>query len=267
MGALALGPLVLSLDRALAGLGFVVLLLGAEIIARRTGPAVATWGWHAALATFLGARLGFVIENISLYATAPATVLAIWQGGFAPWWGVAAAFLVTLWHAVRAPQVRSVAPGLALVALAAWWLPASLMTQSAALATVALPAVTLPALEGEPVALAEVGQPRIVNVWATWCPPCRRELPVLFAAAERNPEVAVLLVNQRESERQVRDYLTAAGFPAAGVLLDERGVVGGELQVAGLPTTLAFDAAGRLVSVHVGEISAPALQAMISALR
>ena len=62
-------------------------------------------------------------------------------------------------------------------------------------------------------------------------------------------------------------YLTREGLPTSGVLLDRRQSVGTALQVAGLPTTFAFDAQGRLVDVHVGEISAPALRAMVASLR
>ena len=267
MGALSIGPLVLSLDRAYAGAGFLVLLAGAELLARRGRPELATWGWYAALAAFVGARLGFVLGNLDFYRTTPGAVVAIWQGGFAPWWGVAAAALVSAVFALRFPSLRRAIAGLGLAAIAAWWLPSGLLTPAAGAGDHALPAVTLAALDGPEVRLDRLPSGAIVNVWATWCPPCRRELPVLFAAAERHPDVAVLLVNQRESAGLVRGYLEGAGFPSTGVLLDPDGTVGAALRVAGLPTTFAFDASGALVDVHVGEISAPALAAMIARVR
>ncbi len=267
MGALTLGPLVLSLDRAYAGLGFVVLLLGAELLARRGRPELVVWGWQAALAAFLGARAGFVITNLDYYLDSPAAIVAIWQGGFASWWGVAAAGMVTLVHALRVPAVRRTAPSLGLVALAAWGLPSAVLTPALDVSSVRMPELQLESLVGEPVAIAELGAPAVVNVWATWCPPCRRELPILFDAARATPDVEVLLVNQRESAGVVRGYLTSAGFPFDGVVLDRAGALGSALQVAGLPTTFAFDADGRLVDVHVGEISAPALRALMAKLR
>ena len=267
MGALTLGPLVLPLDRAYAALGFAVLLLGAELLARRGRPALATWGWQTAAVTFVFARIGFVIDHLDFYLAEPGAVLAIWQGGFAPWWGVAAGAAVTLWHAVRSTDVRRAAPTLGLLAVAAWWLPAAVLTPARQASEVALPALTLAALDGAPVVLTELEGPVVVNVWATWCPPCRRELPVFFDAAARERDVTVLLVNQRESDAQVRGYLAAASFPNDGVLLDPGGLVGAALKVAGLPTTFAFDADGRMVDVHVGEISAPALRTLIERLR
>jgi cytochrome c biogenesis protein CcmG, thiol:disulfide interchange protein DsbE len=267
MGALSLGPLVLSLDRAYAALGFAVLLLGAEWLARRGRPELAAWGWQAALAAFLGARAGFVLDNLEYYLGAPGAVVAIWQGGFAPWWGVAAAALLSLAHAWRAPRLRRPVVSLGLLALAAWWLPTTLLTPAAATGAVTLPPLELETLGGHAVHLASLGAPVVVNVWATWCPPCRRELPLLVEAAATTPDVRILLVNQREDPQVVRSYLAAAGLPPDGTVLDRSGALGSALRVAGLPTTFAFDARGTLVDVHVGEISPPALRAMIASLR
>lgn len=267
MGALTLGPLVLSLDRAYAGLGFAVLLLGAELLSRRAGAPVAAWGWRAAAVAFVGARLGFVATHASDFAAAPLAALAFWQGGFAPWWGVAAAAALTAAEAWRQPSVRRVAPGLGAAALLAWWLPAGLLAPAPADLGVAIPALALEALDGGAVDLAARGTPTVVNVWATWCPPCRRELPAFAAVAAAAPDVRVLLVNQGEDPGTVATYLAREGLPTRGVLLDRRQQVGMALQAAGLPTTFAFDAEGRLVDVHVGEISAPALRSMVASLR
>ncbi len=267
MGALTLGPLVLSLDRAYAGLGFAVLLIGAEWLARRSGPSVAAWGWRAAAIAFVGARLGFVAMHASDFAAAPLSALAFWQGGFAAWWGVAAAAVYTAFEARRTPVLRRVAPTVGIAALLAWWVPAGLLSPVAQNADVVAPALDLEALEGGTVDLAAMGEPTIVNVWATWCPPCRRELPALVATARAAPDVRVLLVNQGEDPDTIGTYLTQEGLPTSGVLLDRRQTVGSALRVAGLPTTFAFDAQGRMVDVHVGEISAPALRAMVASLR
>ncbi len=266
MGALTLGPIVLSLDRAYAGLGFLVLLVGAELLARRGRPELASWAWQAALAAFLGARAGFVVANASHYLAAPGTIPMVWQGGFAPWWGIVAAAMVTVFHGRKAASVRALAPTLGTAALVAWWLPSAVMTPGVDAGAVRIPSLHLESLLGSDVALAELGQPVIVNVWATWCPPCRRELPILFDAAAATPSVRVALVNQRESADAVRAYLDRAGLPHDGVLLDRDGAVAAALRVAGLPTTFAFDADGRLAAVHVGEISAPALRRMMADL-
>jgi cytochrome c biogenesis protein CcmG, thiol:disulfide interchange protein DsbE len=266
MGALTLGPFVLSLDRAYAGLGFLVLIVIAELVARRGRPEVAAWAWRTALTTFVGARLAFVAANLDVYLAAPLTIPAVWQGGFAPWGGIAAGLAWTVWEARRAPAVRRAAPAIATAAVLAWWLPAGLLTPSGA-ADVRLPEVWLEDLDGVAVHVTSAGGPAIVNVWATWCPPCRRELPLLLDAAERTPDVQVLLVNQAEPAGTVVAYLDRVGLARHGVLLDRRNVVGETLRVAGLPTTLAFDGGGRLVDVHVGELSAAALKRLVERVR
>jgi cytochrome c biogenesis protein CcmG, thiol:disulfide interchange protein DsbE len=267
MGALTLGPLVLSLDRAYAGLGFMVLLLGAEWLSRRGRPDVSSWAWRTALVVFVGARLGFVASNIDFYLSEPLAVFAIWQGGFAPWFGLVAAAATTAWEARRAPAVRARAPTLGALAIAAWLVPAALLTPSPRDLDVRLPAVALEALSGAHVALDDLGAPSVVNVWATWCPPCRRELPLLVETAATTPDVRVLLVNQREASATVTRYLEQAGLGSDGVLLDRAGAVGEALRVSGLPTTLAFDADGRLVDLHVGELSAPTLRRLVASAR
>jgi cytochrome c biogenesis protein CcmG, thiol:disulfide interchange protein DsbE len=267
MGALTLGPFVLSLDRAYAGLGFAVLLLAAEWLARRGRPDVAAWAWSTALVTFVAARLAFVARHVEFYASEPFAVVAIWQGGFAPWWGVAAGALWTIVAVVRQPRLRALAPQLAVVALAAWTLPPALLTPSAATAGVTLPELRLETLAGDGVDLRGLGVPTLVNVWATWCPPCQRELPLLVAAAAASDEVRILLVNAGETPASVAAYLERHGLADHGIVLDRRNAVGEALGVVGLPTTLAFDGAGRLVAWHVGEVSAPALSDLLDRAR
>src|SRR3546814_20828824 len=64
------------------------------------------------------------------------------------------------------------------------------------------PEISLEQLEGPPIALAaNSGKPRVVNLWATWCPPCRREMPVLAEAARDAEDVEFLFVNQGEGPR------------------------------------------------------------------
>lgn len=267
MGALTLGPLVLSLDRAFAGLGFMILLLGAAWLSRRGHPDRTDWAWRTALAAFVGARLGFVLTHGDFYLSNPAAILAIWQGGFAPWWGVAAATLATLPELWRTAAVRAPTLSLALLALAGWLLPATRLTPRAADLNVSLPDVVLVRLDGTPVSLHDGGGPVVVNVWATWCPPCRRELPLLLATAARSDDVRIALVNQRETSATVGRYLAREGLDDDGVLLDERGAVGSALRSGGLPTTYAFDGDGRLVDLHVGELSGPTLDRLVRRAR
>jgi thiol-disulfide isomerase/thioredoxin len=267
MGALTLGPLVISQERAYAALGFIVLIALAEILGRRTKLNLGDWGWRTLLVTFLGARLGFVALNASDYLAEPWTALYFWQGGFSALIGIAAGALYSAYLAYRQPPLRRAIAGIGAAALIAYFLPTGLLSPAPASSGVSLPVLYLTDLDGGEVALAGSGVPTIVNVWATWCPPCRRELPLLTEAAAANRDVRILLINQREAQETVRGYLREQGLGEDGVLLDHSGLISTFLDVAGLPTTFAFDAGGNLVDVHLGEISAARLRTMISRAR
>ncbi|MBX3142191.1 MAG: TlpA family protein disulfide reductase [Trueperaceae bacterium] len=274
MSAFQLGPFVLSAPRLFAAIGLVVLLVAAEVVARRrAGPRVraaptgAAWAWNAAIAVLLGSRLGYVIENLALFAQQPVAILQFWQGGYSPWWGIAAGAVVTglaVWrkrvtlHAALVPAVLGLAAWLAVPALLS---PAETQAQS-------LPNIALERLEGGELDLASLrGQPIVLNLWATWCLPCRRELPMLEAAANSYPDVHFVFADQGEPRATVQGYLDDEGFVLRNVLLDSRSRLGDTFGSIGLPTTLFFDAAGDHVMTHVGELSSVMMINYLSDLR
>ena len=69
------------------------------------------------------------------------------------------------------------------------------------------------------------GGPLVINLWATWCPPCRREMPVLENAQRMRPDVTFLFVNQAESMQSVSTYLATQGLNLDNVLFDASGRV------------------------------------------
>lgn len=133
----------------------------------------------------------------------------------------------------------------------------------------ALPKVALTTLAGEPADLAALaaGQPMVINLWATWCTPCRREMPLLAAAQMRETGVRFVFANQGEGGATAQRYFDTAGLNLANVLLDPGAGIAREVGSRGLPTTLFYDAAGRLVDTHLGEISADALASKLNRLR
>ncbi|MGY6631963.1 MAG: TlpA family protein disulfide reductase [Wenzhouxiangella sp.] len=121
-----------------------------------------------------------------------------------------------------------------------------------------LPDLVLSDLEGQPVALSEWrdnSRPLVVNIWATWCPPCRREMPALAQARRDHPDVDFLLINQAETLAVVTEFLKQQNLLDEPVLIDAQNAFSDTLGVRVLPTTLFFDANGRLDGQHVGEIS------------
>jgi thiol-disulfide isomerase/thioredoxin len=120
-------------------------------------------------------------------------------------------------------------------------------------ASTELPALELPCFTGgEPVVLSDLRGPAVVNLWASWCPPCREELPVLQRYADRNDgEVSVVGVVTRDSREKAASLADGLGitFPA----LDDRGgELLAQLGAAGLPVTLFVDRSGRIAYLHQG---------------
>jgi thiol-disulfide isomerase/thioredoxin len=125
---------------------------------------------------------------------------------------------------------------------------------------VGIPAVELRNLRGESRQLkAFAGKPLVVNLWASWCPPCRREMPLLRDAQVRRADVNFVFVNQGESAATVRQYLDASHIELANVLLDPQSALASAIGSHALPATLFFDARGRLVERRLGELSAASL--------
>lgn len=218
------------------------------------------------IAAVLAARIAFVAVWFDTYRSAPWSMLDIRDGGFTPWAGVVAALLVALWQGWRRATLRKpLTLGLAAGALA-WggMFGAILMMENTG-----LPKVSLTTLAGEPADLATLaaGKPMVVNLWATWCPPCVREMPLLAAAQKQEPGVRFVFANQGEDGMTAQRYLTDARLELDNVLLDSGGRFAREVGSMGLPTTLFYDAGGRLIDTHMGQLSAASLASKLNRLR
>jgi len=111
-------------------------------------------------------------------------------------------------------------------------------------------------MDGEKYSLESYrGKVVILNFWATWCPPCRREIPSMEALhqAFRDEAFAILAINEWETEDHVFAFMgqlpVEPGFP---ILLDLDSAVATSFGVKGLPTTLLLDPQGRIVYRAVG---------------
>jgi thiol-disulfide isomerase/thioredoxin len=130
-----------------------------------------------------------------------------------------------------------------------------------------VPNVTLVSLGGVQADLQRfVGKPLVLNLWATWCPPCRREMPLLVRTASERKDVTFVFASQDRGDAAglVRSFLDDSGLVMEWVLLDPQNLLQRELATTGLPTTYFFDAGGRLVAKHVGEISPRILEASLA---
>lgn len=119
-----------------------------------------------------------------------------------------------------------------------------------------LPALTLPCLgEGADVSLADLRGPLVLNVWASWCAPCREEAPLLTGVQRQaGDRVAFLGVTLDSDMADARQGSAAFGLTFPSVL-DERAAVRGPLNVLGPPYTFLVDASGGVVHVVPGALT------------
>jgi thiol-disulfide isomerase/thioredoxin len=99
------------------------------------------------------------------------------------------------------------------------------------------------------------GKPVVLNFWATWCPPCRAELPELNAASERlKGEVVIAGVNQAEARADVEAFAQDLdlSFP---IPLDEAATVSQAYRIRSLPTTFFIDRSGVIRRIQVGPVT------------
>lgn len=108
--------------------------------------------------------------------------------------------------------------------------------------------------------LAELeGRPVLVNVWASWCGPCRREAPHLAAAhAEYGDRVQFLGIDILDSRESARAFMREVGWTYPSVF-DPRGEIRDGLGLLGQPVTLFYDRTGSLIETWVGPIDRESL--------
>lgn len=137
-------------------------------------------------------------------------------------------------------------------------------------AAVDLPSVRLACLGpgGTEDTATLVGRPTVLNFWASWCDPCRREMPMLAAvAADTGDTVRFVGVNTKDDPDAAADLLESTGVRFEQ-LYDPDGQLLRQLRtVQGLPITLVLDADGAITLRNIGEIDEATLRDSIQALR
>ena len=110
------------------------------------------------------------------------------------------------------------------------------------------------------------GRPEVINLWASWCGPCRRELPLLEQAHRTvGDRVLFLGVDVRDSRSRALAFLGDHGVSYPQVY-DEAGAVARAFRFAGVPDTVVVDARGHVVYRHAGELDRATLEAALAKL-
>ena len=277
MPSLSIGPLAFSMPVFLSLLSLLAVLGFAFLFERRYSVRIERSLWLIAAVGVLAGRAAFVAQYWALYRSNVFAIIDIRDGGMLWQWalfGMAIAMLLVLLNAQRSARKGiSVA---VLLGLAVWGVGIAYSTlQYNALET--LPALRLSSVDSrihaqpkipDEVELSHyVGKPVVLNLWATWCPPCRREMPVFQAAQQHYPDVHFVFANQRESTDQVLEYLRSQNLSLHNLLQDNQGELARFAHSNGLPTTLFIDATGRVLSIRMGEVSAASLAHQLERIR
>ncbi len=110
------------------------------------------------------------------------------------------------------------------------------------------------------------GQVTIVNVWASWCAPCRQEHPLLVDLA-KDPSVRLVGINQKDNPDNARRFLGALGNPYAAVGVDPNGRASIDWGVYGVPETFIVGPDGTIRHKHIGPLTPENLPAFREKLR
>lgn len=249
-----LGPLALAADRlAAVAAVWVFVAVGSH---RRIGGETLSAVPIAAATGFLIARLSYVATHLPDFEDAPFDILKVWQGGFHPFAGILAASVVLAVKLLAARRVRLI---VLLIATSGSWYIVDRLSAASTRSPFVLQSLRLMTLNGT-VFNTETRKPRamVINLWADWCPPCRREMPTLAKAAREHPGIDFRFVNQGDNQNIASRLPRQHSINPANVLLDRRAQISANYGGA-LPTTIFVDPEGQVRSVHSGEISRAAI--------
>jgi|SRR5690554_1039768 len=267
MVSFSIGPLAVSTARLLVVMGFALALLVGWLVGRRSGRRVDSLLTGMAISGLLGARFAFVVVYLDDYLASPLSIIDIRDGGFYPLAGLVFALLWAIPHVWRDRALLKPLTAASFSGVAAWALGMSLFSVAPE-EHPPLPPISLTTMDGSSINLLDFrGKPMVVNLWATWCIPCRREMPVLAEAQQREQDVHFIFLNQAESPDAIEEYLLDEDLDLANILLDSAAVSSRLLLTRGLPATYFFDADGTPVEYHIGELSRATLSHKLRSLR
>lgn len=262
-----IGPFVLQTKHLLL-LGSFVLAAGiGHLVGRRNKVGIVNVLLDMAMVGLPVGRLGFVFTHFSSYRSAPLSILDIRDGGIATWAAVAGGLAMAAWRVRQRPELMNpLAAGL-IAAVFAWDMSgAALSNMNRAGKT--LPTMALTPFSGAPTTFAKLagGKPLVINLWASWCPPCRREMPLLAEAQRQRHDVSFVFVNEDREASAGQPFLAENKVHIEQQVHDVDGDVSLAFAVSAFPTTLFYNGDGTLSAVHVGGLSDATLQDYLQAL-
>ncbi|WP_404365076.1 prolipoprotein diacylglyceryl transferase family protein [Marinobacter sp.] len=266
MQTVSIGPLGFSFAHLLLVFSFVVALLVGALYGRKHGVSTGGTLVDTLLVALVTARIGFVAQYFEHFKDAPLDIIDIRDGGFSVYAGVFGAVAFGAWRMLRRTAIRKPL-GIAILSGLMTWGALSLTVNLIEGQAREIPDSGLSTLDDESITLVDLqpGKPKVVNIWASWCPPCIREMPVLERAQERYPDITFVFVNQGEQVETITSFLKQQELSIRNVLSDVSGSLANATGSHALPTTLFYDAEGRQVDAHMGELSNASLAQKLEA--
>lgn len=263
MNAVSLGPLVMDGSRFAVVLAMAAFLIITGVLSSKVDQRFNRWSWIVLIGAIAGARLAHVILNWQSFSNEPLRILFLWQGGFY-WPGAAIAIALAILLALPGFVLRAWALVPVAVGIFVWNGIASLTGGAEA---IALPRQNFPTMQNQTFNFAQTsGKPLVINLWASWCPPCRREMPMMAELAANNDQADFIFANQGEGQAAIQNYLQQHNIVLPHIILDQFSDLSRHYGALGLPATLFIGADGVLKSAHLGEISRETLQSNINRL-
>lgn len=268
MNAITLGPLSMNANLLFGLLALLSVFVVAGYLDKKHSFRLERGLWLMLVAAVILGRALFVAVYWEQYKGSLVAILDLRDGGF--YWPVALALALTvsiIWM-VKNSTVKKALIRLWLTGGLLFGLSLGVYGLLKPVEQLTLPALELRTLSQEPVVLSQFkGKPIVLNLWATWCPPCRREMPVLETAQQNHSDLHFVFVNQAESAELVSAYLEAEQLSLDNMLLDQDMDLARSIKNRALPTTLFIDANGKVQSSRMGELSAATLESYLQELR
>ena len=126
------------------------------------------------------------------------------------------------------------------------------------------PGVSVQKIDGITIDSSTVfkGNTTVISLWSTTCVPCRVELPQLQEFAAAHPEIDVIAVNLGDVPTSVQTYIDEIGLTMP-VIIDFEGRVSTALGITSVPSTMVLSVSGKVLSTHLGEITADELASLV----
>lgn len=282
MNVIQIGPFTLDGLIFLCVVAFAAAMFAAMRYDKKHGGQVEKIVWWLTVGAALVGRLVFVLRFWSAYSAQPMEIINIRDGGF-DWRAALVVYglaLVVFWFRRRS-LFKGLIGSLGVAALVIgggllWlspqkkdipnWYQMAHLEHLQPLLGMASDTAQI-AQDGKGAMMHYQGKPTVINLWATWCPPCRREMPVLEQAQKKHQDVNFVFINQGEQAEQILAFLEEQGLDLSNLWLDSNGLSGQAIHSKGLPSTIFIDSSGQIKNTRLGELSAASLEFYLESIQ